>query len=58
VDAKSTQLEEESYLVIPAGVHHASRYGPGTVIQVSGIGPQESIYVDLSAHPGPDSVAT
>jgi hypothetical protein len=57
-DSKPTQLEEESYVLIPAGVHHSSRYGPGTVIQVSGIGPQESIYVDLAAHSGGASVGT
>ena len=28
------------------GAHHSTWYGPGTVIQVSGIGPFESIYVD------------
>ena len=55
---KSTPLEEGSYLVIPAGVHHATRYGLGTVIQVSGIGPQETIYVDPAADPGKHSVAS
>jgi hypothetical protein len=58
VDTKSTQLEEGSYLVIPAGVHHATRYGLGTVIQVRGIGPQETIYVDPAADPGKHSVAS
>jgi quercetin dioxygenase-like cupin family protein len=57
-DEKYTQLEEESYVLIPAGVQHASRYGPGTVIQVSGVGPLESIYVDPASHPGGYSVAT
>jgi hypothetical protein len=39
-------LEPGTYVVIPAGVRHEAWYGPGTVVQVSGIGPFESIYVD------------
>ena len=39
-------FEPGAYVVIPAGVRHQAWYGPGTIIQVSGIGPFESIYVD------------
>ena len=46
VNGAPNPLEPGSYVVIPAGAHHRTWYGPGTVIQVSGIGPFESIYVD------------
>ncbi len=38
------ELASGSYVVIPAGVHHSAWYGAGTVVQVSGMGPFESIY--------------
>jgi hypothetical protein len=40
-----------AYVVIPAGVRHRAWYGAGTVIQVSGIGPFESIYVEPQTGP-------
>ena len=46
VNGARSELEQGSYVVIPAGAHHSTWYGAGTVIQVSGIGPFESIYVD------------
>src|ERR1700722_13572224 len=46
VNGARNELEAGSYVVIPAGAHHSTWYGAGTLIQVSGIGPFESIYVD------------
>lgn len=46
VNGARNELEPGSYVVIPAGAHHCTCYGAGTVIQVNGIGPFESIYVD------------
>ena len=45
VNRARSELEQGSYVVIPAGAHHSTWYGSGTLIQVSGIGPFESIYV-------------
>ena len=36
-----------SKVVIPAKAHHSTWYGAGTQVEVSGMGPFESIYVDL-----------
>ncbi len=46
VNGVRNELEAGSYVVIPAGAHHSTCYGAVTLIQVSGIGPFESIYVD------------
>ena len=47
-ESDSRELPPGSYVVIPARVHHASSYGPGTVIQVSGIGPYQTVYAGPS----------
>ena len=47
INRERSELAAGSSVVIPATVHHSTRYGAGTVVQVSGIGPFESIYVDL-----------
>ena len=39
------------HVSIPAGVHHAARYGAGTVVEVSGIGPFEMVYVERPTDP-------
>ena len=44
-DARS-ELGVGSSVLIPATVQHSTWYNAGTVIQVSGIGPFETIYVD------------
>jgi len=46
VNGVRNELDAGSYVVVPAGAHHSTWYGPGTVIQVNGTGPFESIYVD------------
>jgi quercetin dioxygenase-like cupin family protein len=46
VNGVRNELEAGSYVVIPAGAHHSTSYGAGTLIQVNGTGPFESIYVD------------
>jgi mannose-6-phosphate isomerase-like protein (cupin superfamily) len=46
VNGARAELEQGSYVVIPAGAHHRTWYGAGTLIQVNGTGPFESIYVD------------
>jgi len=46
VNGERDELETGSYVVIPAGAHHSTWYGAGTLIQVNGTGPFESIYVD------------
>ncbi len=46
VNGVRTELDAGSYVVIPAGAHHSTGYGAGTLIQVSGTGPFESIYID------------
>ena len=46
VNGERSELAQGSYIVIPAGAHHSTSYGAGTLIQVNGIGPFESIYVD------------
>jgi quercetin dioxygenase-like cupin family protein len=46
VNGVREELESGSYVVIPAGAHHSTSWGAGTVIQVNGTGPFESIYVD------------
>jgi mannose-6-phosphate isomerase-like protein (cupin superfamily) len=48
VNGARSELGPGSYVVIPAGAHHSTWYGSGTVIQVSGMGPFENIYVDLA----------
>jgi len=45
VNGARSELAQGSYVVIPAGAHHSTWYGAGTLIQVNGIGPFESIYV-------------
>jgi quercetin dioxygenase-like cupin family protein len=45
-DARS-ELVVGSSVVIPATVQHSTWYGTSTVVQVSGMGPFESIYADL-----------
>jgi quercetin dioxygenase-like cupin family protein len=52
LDGERRELAPGSYAVIPAGVHHSAWYGAGTVVQVSGIGPFESIYVDPASDLG------
>ena len=44
---KRSELAAESHVVIPATVRHCAWYGAGTQVEVSGMGPFESIYVDL-----------
>jgi len=46
VNGARSELAQGSYVMIPAGAHHSTWYGAGTLIQVNGIGPFESIYVD------------
>jgi quercetin dioxygenase-like cupin family protein len=46
VNGARSDLDAGAYVIIPAGAHHSTWYGPGTLIQVNGIGPFESIYVD------------
>jgi hypothetical protein len=46
VDNQRGELAPGSSIVIPAKVHHSAWYAAGTVVQVSGIGPFESVYVD------------
>ena len=41
-------LNPGGYVFIPAGVRHRTSYAPRTVVQVTGIGPFESIYVDAA----------
>ena len=52
LDGKRSELSPGSYAVIPAGVRHQAWYGVDTVIQVSGMGPFESIYVDPASDLG------
>jgi hypothetical protein len=48
-DEARRELAPGSYAVIPAGVHHCAWYEAGTVVQVSGMGPFESIYIDAAS---------
>ena len=50
-DARS-DLAAGSDIVIPATVRHSARYGKGTIVEVSGMGPFESIYVDPASDLG------
>ena len=45
-DGARQEFAPGSHVVIPANVRHCAWYGEGTVVQVSGLGPFESIYVD------------
>jgi quercetin dioxygenase-like cupin family protein len=47
INNERSELAPGSHAVIPATVRHCAWYGAGTVIEVSGMGPFESIYVDL-----------
>jgi quercetin dioxygenase-like cupin family protein len=47
MDSERSELGAGSTVVIPAKVHHSTWYGAGTQVEVSGMGPFESIYVDL-----------
>ena len=47
INNQRSQLGAGSKVVIPAKVHHSTWYGAGTQVEVSGIGPFESIYADL-----------
>ncbi len=47
INNQRSVLEAGSKVVIPAKAHHSTWYGAGTQIEVSGMGPFESIYVDL-----------
>jgi len=51
-DEARLELAPGSYAVIPAGVRHCAWYDAGTVVQVSGMGPFESIYVDPASDLG------
>ena len=42
-----SELAVGSSVVIPATVQHCAWYDAGTVVEVSGMGPFESIYADL-----------
>jgi quercetin dioxygenase-like cupin family protein len=46
INDQRSELAAGSKVVIPAKVHHSTWYGVGTQVEVSGIGPFESIYVD------------
>ena len=46
------ELAVGTYAVIPAGIRHSAWYAAGTVVQVSGMGPFESIYVDPASDLG------
>ena len=41
-------LPAGSYTLVPKGVRHFASYGAGTIVQVNGIGPFQSIYVDAA----------
>jgi hypothetical protein len=47
INNQRSELAAGSKVVIPAKVHHSTWYGAGTQVEVSGMGPFESIYVDL-----------
>ncbi len=47
ISDKRSELVPGSHVVIAATVRHCAWYGAGTVVEVSGMGPFESIYVDL-----------
>lgn len=47
INDKRSELAQASHVVIPATARHSTWYGAGTMVEVSGIGPFESIYVDL-----------
>jgi hypothetical protein len=51
-DGARRELIPGSYVAIPAGIRHSAWYGAGTVVQVSGLGPFESIYVDPASDLG------
>jgi quercetin dioxygenase-like cupin family protein len=46
LDDSRSALAAGSDIMIPATVRHSAWYGEGTVVEVSGVGPFESIYVD------------
>src|SRR5258705_6583764 len=46
VNGARSELEQGSYVVIPAGPHYSTWYAPGTLIQLSANGPFESAYND------------
>ena len=45
-DGARQEFARGSDIVIPANVRHCAWYGAGTQVEVSGLGPFESIYVD------------
>ncbi len=47
IDKQRSELAPGSSVMIPAHVHHSTWYAAGTVVEVGGMGPFESIYVDL-----------
>ena len=47
LDNQRRELAADSSVVIPAQAHHRTWYSPGTIVEVSGMGPFESIYADL-----------
>jgi hypothetical protein len=51
-DEARQELASGSYVMIPASVHHSAWYGAGTVVQISGLGSFESIYVDPASDLG------
>ena len=44
-------VEPGGHVSVPAGLHHTARYGAGTVVEVSGIGPFEMVMVDRMTDP-------
>jgi quercetin dioxygenase-like cupin family protein len=46
INNERSELAPGSSVVIPAGIHHCAWYAVGTMVQVSGMGPFESIYLD------------
>ena len=45
-DNQRSEVAPGSSVVIPATVRHSAWYGAGTVVEVSGMGPFETIYAD------------